>query len=58
MNGQYWFPSEHKFIENGPDIFSSKRDVNIEKFLNCKGVGLLITHHRYIVKPVKVGQSL
>ena len=44
------------FGEHHTDVLSAQRHLNTHHFLNSQTVGMLIAHHRHIIKPVHIGQ--
>ena len=46
------------FSKQGSDVLGTLRDFNIEEFLDSQGEALFIGHHRDVVQPVEVGESL
>jgi hypothetical protein len=46
------------FAEQGPDVFGTVGDLNVQQLLHSKREALLVGHHRNVVESVEVGQRL
>jgi hypothetical protein len=46
------------FIEHYANILRPQRHLYAGQFLDRQNIGMFVTHHRYVIKPVHVGQGL